>query len=645
MVLTGSLADALLGSDSTSQDNPGSQSDTADNSSTQVSASSDDSGAGLEALAQPMPDTSSLPPNSTTPTQDSQQPALSPQSNPAQNQPLSAAPPPGLKGLGGRLRGVLYGLATGGVPGAIAGSIDPSAAQTRYVQNQDMRQAKVAQAQLQNQQTAQNIQFESVKAADSHIQAMKTAQNADLLNQESRIEIAQKNADYAAYLQNQFGIAPDVKISGNGQEVHDQAIAAHGTLAAENGGQIPPVQANVMPHTPGKPTFDIGVYAPSQQDLQRNPTGFRKIVDTQRAVQGLPPIDDLSWTSGGGKGYQGQRMMVLDAQKFLSPLQDFTEQSLPAVLAQRKQQLAAYQGHTDGNGQPDADPGTVRALQSSVDLLSKAQDDVNASKAQAAASQITAETPAKTAQEVAIRKATLPFDLAKVKAEEAVKDGDPAAAGALLYNGDVAPSQIANSRKPAFAQQAFDAAKNLAKQNGTQWDAQSAEGYFKVAQSPENVKFFGSAGSMVDKGGTIDQAMAAYEALPNGRIPIINKGVNWADRTIGGAAPKGFQATVLGLADDYAKVMGGGQGSDSSRNAVLDSLAASQSNGQMRATLSGMRDAVTSQMSSRIGSNPVLRRMYGGSIPPPPQAGEQSVKDKTGRVIGYTTDGKNMRPI
>jgi hypothetical protein len=645
MVLTSSLADALLGSDPTSQDNPG----TADNSSPQDSAPSDDSGAGLEALAQPSPqptpDASALPPNNATPTQDGQQQPITPQNNPAQTMPLTALPPPGLKGLGGRLRGVLYGLASGGLPGALAGGISPADAQTRYVQNQQMRQAKVAGAELQNQQTAQNIQFESVRAADSHIAASKAAQNADLLNQESRITIAQKNADYAAYLQNNFGIQPDVQISGNGQEVHDQAIGAHGTLAAENGGQIPPVQAVVMPHTPQKPTFDIHVYAPSQQDLQRNPSGFRKVVDTQRAVQGLPPIDDLSWNSGAGHGYQGQRMMVLDAQKFLSPIQDFTQENLPAVLAQRKQQLAAYQAHTDGNGQPDADPGTVNALNSSVNFLQSALDDVNASKNKQAADQIAAETPQKVAQETAIRKATLPFDLAKVKLEEAVKDGDPNAAGQLLFNGDVAPSQISTARKPAFAQQAFDAAKNLAIQNGTHWDAQSAEGYYTVAKSPENAKFFGSANSMVDKGGTIDQAMAAYEALPNGQIPIINKGVNWADRTIGGAAPKGFQATALGLADDYAKVQGGGQGSDTSRNQILDSLAAAQSNGQMRATLSNMRAAVTSQISARLGTNPVMRRMYGANVPPPPQQGEQAVKDKTGRVIGYTTDGKTMRPI
>jgi hypothetical protein len=527
----------------------------------------------------------------------------------------------------------------------VEGAIAPNDAKTDYVQNQQMRQAKVAGAELNNQRTAQNIQFESVRAADSHILASKQAQQIDTLNEESRIEIAQKNASYAAYLQNNFGIQPDIQISGNGQEVHDQAIGAHSTLAAENGGQIPPVQAVVMPHTPDKPTFDIHAYAPSQQDLQRNPTGFRKLVDTQRAVQGLPPIDDLSWNSGAGHGYQGQRLMVLDAQRFLSPIQDFTEQNLPAVLAQRKQQLAAYQAHTDVNGNPDADPATVKALNGSVGFLQNALDDVNASKNKQAAAQIAAETPVKIAQQQQMDKARLPFDLARIKAEEAVKDGDPKAAGALLFNGDVAPSQIANARKPAFAQQAFTEAKNLAQQSGTHWDAQSAEGYFKTASSPTNVQFFGSANSLLDKGGTIDQLMAAYEELPNGRIPIINKAVNWADKTVGGKAPAGFQATAIGLADDYAKVMGGGQGSDSARNEILQSIMMSSSKGQMSATLAGMRAAVTSQVSSRFGNNPVMRRMYGNNVAPPPQAGEQAVKDKTGRTIGYSTNGKTMRPI
>jgi hypothetical protein len=438
MVLTSSLQDALLNSGATSEDNPGTQSAPAPaeaNPSAHGSTSSEDSGPGLEGLAQP--DVSSLPPNSTTPTGGTPQQSLSPQSNPEQTMPLSAAPPPGLKGLGGRLRGVLYGLAAGGIPGAITGAISPNTAETAYDRRQALQNAAVQTAQANAQRSQNDMQFESVRAADTHIAAMKAAQSADLLNEEARITIAQKNADYAAYLQSNFGIQPDVKISGNGQEVHDQAIAAHGTLAAENGGQIPPVQAIIMPHTPDKPTFDINVHAPSQQDLQRNPSGFRKVVDTQRAVQGLPPIDDLSWNSGGGHGYQGQRMMVLDAQRFLSPIQDFTEQNLPAVLAQRKQQLAAYQSHTDGNGQPDADPATVKALNGSVGFLQNALDDVNASKTQQASSQAGATATAE-------QKAKQPFIASNAEQEAKGKaqgeiEGQLAATGGITSGGTINP--------------------------------------------------------------------------------------------------------------------------------------------------------------------------------------------------------------
>src|SRR5580692_7058499 len=136
MTITSSLADALSTSDATTQDNPGTQ----DQSS--------------QTLAQPEPDASTLPPNSTTPTGSGNlQNTLSQRNNPAQSMGTPAvAPPPGLKGLGGRLRGVLYGLATGGAVGAIAGSIDPNQAKTNY---QDCQQVQAA-----------NVRFASARAAE-----------------------------------------------------------------------------------------------------------------------------------------------------------------------------------------------------------------------------------------------------------------------------------------------------------------------------------------------------------------------------------------------------------------------------------------------------------------------------------------------
>ena len=84
------------------------------------------------------------------------------------------------------------------------------------------------------------------------------------------------------------------------------------------------------------------------------------------------------------------------------------------------------------------------------------------------------------------------------KARQAIQDGDPKAAGQLLVNGDIAPSQIISARKPEFAQQAFQAAHDI---SGGSWNGQKAEADFKVASSPANLAFFGSAKSLTAKVG------------------------------------------------------------------------------------------------------------------------------------------------
>jgi hypothetical protein len=276
--------------------------------------------------------------------------------------------------IGSRLRGVLMGLATGGVPAAVAGGISPTFAQERF----DQRRATAAA----NVQFAQNrAQFESAQAALTHVQALNEATRIDNLNEESRARIQQLNDAHAKFLSDEYGIVPDVNIEGNGADTHAQANGALGTLAAENNGWIPPVHTLVQPHAGDQSTFNIGVYAPSQLDLQKNQQGFRSAVDDARAVQGLVPIDDQSW---GTLGFKGQRQMAQEALSFLAPVQPFTEQNIGAILAQRKQQLASYLTHTNVNGVPDAKPALVAQLQKSVDLLQAAQSDVNTSQAQAA---------------------------------------------------------------------------------------------------------------------------------------------------------------------------------------------------------------------------------------------------------------------
>lgn len=523
---------------------------------------------------------------------------------------------PPLKGIGGRLRGVLMGLAMGGVSGAVEGGVAPNATQTAWNRRQAMADARVRQAQAQATSAQQSLEFESLKSSDSHILALAQAREADTATQEHQLALQDHALNVAAF-NKVLGITPQVQISGeNPNDTHAQAIGAHQTLADHNGGTIPPVTAVISPDDHGdspsnQTTFDIDVHAPNASDIQQNPNGYRRLVNIASVYDSGVPVSDEQWNTAGvsptdvgpNNGMKmlaaqriGQRNMIFAAQQKLYGVPTVSDNAAQndATEATLQQKLDTY------SARPDADPLAASLLKNQLETFTSAVNSKNKITSDRQAAAAAAQTKAEQA-------AQLPYVLAKTKAEEAVKDGDPNAAGQLLVSGDVAPSQIVSARKPAFAQAAFSAAKQI----NPNWNAQSAEGYFKVAGSEDNVKFFGSAKSLTDQNGTLDQLQTAYTALPNGKIPIFNKLSDWRAAASGSGATAGFAQTAIGVADDYAKVMGGGTGSDSARNEVLKSFSMASSAPQMAAAINAARQAVDSQMSSRIGGNPVLRNMYG----------------------------------
>jgi hypothetical protein len=242
----------------------------------------------------------------------------------------------------------------------------------------------------------------------------------------------------------------------------------------------------------------------------------------------------------------------------------------------------------------------------------------------------------------------LAFDKAKESARQAIADGDPAAAAKLLVDGTVAPSQLISSRKPEFAQKAFTAAAQM--QQG--WDARKAEADFKVASSPQNVAFFGSAKSLTDPSGTLDQLKAAGADIPDGRIPVFNSIADAIKASTGSGPIAKYASIALGVADDYSKVMGGGNGSDTSRIQALQLISAKQSPEQRAASIEGIRGAVGSQLNSRIGNNAVMQKMYGGGAAntpaktpsgPPPGATHTVLNRADGKM--HWTDSQNSKDL
>ncbi len=204
----------------------------------------------------------------------------------------------------------------------------------------------------------------------------------------------------------------------------------------------------------------------------------------------------------------------------------------------------------------------------------------------------------------------------------AIKTGSVEEAGRMLYDGTLTLSQLkARSTDNKFIIDVTNRAQQLATGSGeNDWTPQVREAQFKTAQGPQNVAFFGSANSLLTpKTGTLDLLQDAYNDLGNGQLPIFNK---WEDVLAyqaglekSGSAMARFGQLAVGAADDYAKVMGGGVGTDQSRLQVLNSLTNKHNPKEMAGAIAGAKQAVSSQTSERIGTNPVLQNLYGYNVP------------------------------
>jgi hypothetical protein len=202
--------------------------------------------------------------------------------------------------------------------------------------------------------------------------------------------------------------------------------------------------------------------------------------------------------------------------------------------------------------------------------------------------------------------------LQKANAEQQAKQGDPNQAGAMLANGSLTLSDMkTRGMTPKFIMDATKAAQAIDKTYNPA-DEMAAE---NVAKSPTQNQFFGSANSLISKGGTLDQVVSQGARLPNHTFPIFNKAADVQNYATGHPEVGSYLMTALGTADDYAKVLGGGAGTEGMQMHILNALNASQNQGQRVDKVNAMRGSVNSQVESRIGKNKFLMRAYGYALP------------------------------
>jgi hypothetical protein len=480
----------------------------------------------------------------------------------------------------------------------------------------------------------QRLNFESVQAADTHIAALDTHRFMQTKSDEAKLDYKQKQATYQNYLQTEFGIDPNLSFA----DTDADAIAAHDTLAASNGGVIPPVYTSQKPEADGS-HGSVAVYSPTQQAYQSNLAGYRDLVNTGRAMSGQPPLtdDDVSKL-----GFKGMRDASIATQKALSPTIDsgVSEAQLPIELAKAQQRLSVY------SKSPNANQATVdlltKRVQSTESTLKQTQDQAAQgagakTKAEGIAKLSTPEELAKPGAQAAIQsiiedpntsaqtkvqmQALLPKAAVaqqnvvnqkerELRATQAVTQGDPAVAGKMLADRTLTLDELkSRSVTPQFIASAVQAAQSI----DPKFKAPEAAAQAAVAKSAANQQFFGNTDSLLIKDGTLDQVAQAGTALNNNNsIPIkLNSYSNAIAKHLGGTTPQGaYAAAVLGVADDYAKVMGGSIGTDAARQQVITLFDAAETDAQRAAVIQQVKKDVLSQRRGRQGTNPYLKDMY-----------------------------------
>lgn len=341
-----------------------------------------------------------------------------------------------------------------------------------------------------------------------------------------------------------------------------------------------------------------GVLTASPEQMPQLLVSTAQQLASQKRPDGTPLLDAQHLQMAQQLAQQGPQAITAAVPTFAKSLTAFSAQldaaQKQAATAASQATTAKTTAETDyyakNGGAPGVPSETVERNDWLAKNLGKTASDYVAAKAGAEAS------------------ARMPYEVALAQQRQALSQGDPNAAAQLLVNGDATLSELkARGATPDFIGKTLTAAHQL---SGGQYNAQSADAQFQVAKSPANVAFFGSAKSLIDKGGTLDQLTAAGKQIPGGLIPAFNSIADWEKAAAGSGPIAKYAAIALGASDDFAKVMGSGTGSDASRLQALKVFGANQSPEQRAGSIQGVRGAVGSQMTSRIGNNPVLGRMY-----------------------------------
>lgn len=181
-----------------------------------------------------------------------------------------------------------------------------------------------------------------------------------------------------------------------------------------------------------------------------------------------------------------------------------------------------------------------------------------------------------------------------------------------LADATMVPSQL--SKRSKQYNQTWNAADTASwNKYGKPYDGAQAESEFTYSKQKTTQDTLKLIDGVVDKGGSLEIAQNAAKGLPGMDQQTLNKVFNLAKGEFGNQAITDFHTAMLGLADEYSKIMGGGVSSDTGRQQALDLLKDAYSKGQMAGAVAIVKKDIAARQRAIIGKNRFLQKQYYGS--------------------------------
>jgi hypothetical protein len=192
-----------------------------------------------------------------------------------------------------------------------------------------------------------------------------------------------------------------------------------------------------------------------------------------------------------------------------------------------------------------------------------------------------------------------------------------------LVEGGMDPSQL--SKRSADYNAKLEAASAYSLQKyGKPFDIAKAQQDYTYAKNPQVQNTLRMINGMTEPGGAIQIAADTAKNLPQFNSSTLNKVFNIAATEFGSSDATNFHSSMLGLADEYSKVMGGGISSDTGRQQSLDLLKAAYSKGQLAGAINIMQRDIAARKSAIVGDNRYLMKQFGGSAQNPNSSSAQA---------------------